>query len=412
MENSNNYEQEENSGYINEMPEGNVNKSKEDEKMEKIIKEYKSLLIEKQINEFSKYENVLGNILYDNRFLKVPKDLRKDYFYKLIKEIKEDKNNELKILIESFQKLLKKFENKLESIYNHKDDIINLLKGKKEYEGNHTKKWKNIRSKLLDNYLDKLIKEKEAKLEQELEQDLWDFLKTESTGVWFKIKNTLMKNKKYELISYEKKNKFFDVISKKILESRKHNKSQINKKHNSSQFERHDKNEKNLFTVFLHERLKYPDIEKSLEYFSKYKNLENKKFDELGLIPDDILNNKNYKQIFLPDKDKYMIYKDFINNYINLKREHFNKLISELSINLINKSLEQIIQIVDENNKIFKAIKSKHLEQIYVNWKEKNIYEAKKIFKNFIIKSNYIKHDSDQSDKYTKLLINLSEDVR
>ncbi|CAD2091293.1 conserved Plasmodium protein, unknown function [Plasmodium vinckei lentum] len=411
IENGNNYEQAENSEFQNEISRDKENKNKADEEMEKIINGYKSLLIEKEINEFSKYESVLGNILYDNRFMKVPKDLRKDYFYKLIKEIKEDKKNELKMLIENFQSLLKKFENKLENLYDHKEDIIKLLKGKTEYEGNHTKQWKNTRSKLLDNYLDKLIKEKETKLEQEFEQDLWDFLQTESAGVWFKIKNTLMKNKKYELISYEKKNKLFDIISKKILENRKHNKSQTNRKYNSNQFERHDKNQKNLFTVFLHERLKYPDVEKSLEYFLKHKYLEDKKFDEIGLISNDILNSENYKQIFLSDKEKYMIYKDFINNYINLKRERFDKLISQLSINLIDKSLEQIIQIVDENNKIFKAIKPKHLEHIYINWKKKNIHEAKKIFKDFIIKSNYIKHDSDQSDKYTKLLTQLSEDV-
>ncbi|SBT76993.1 conserved Plasmodium protein, unknown function [Plasmodium ovale] len=408
--------------------------SRDDEKIEAALKEYKNLLREKKMSVFCKYEKVLGNILYDKRYQNVPKEMRKEYFYKLVKEIDEDKKVELKKLMENFENFLKKEQDKF--IYPFKEsDAVLILKGKMEYEGNYTQSWEKTRNKVLNNFLLKKKEKIKIKAEEEFEKNLYDCLKDEHPGLWIKIKKKIIKEKKYDILSYEKKNELFDIVSNKLLEKKKKNLIRKKKEeylncdneYNKDNFQHvgisqhkiekreYSFNEKNIFLGILHEKLKYPIIKD--DFFVKYNrssylfDKENRNFEKMCSIPSDILNDDRYKKLHLNDKDKFIIYKEFINSYIKMKQDTFHKLLSPLSINYINKSLGDIIKMVDHNNKIFKVIMQEHLEDVYEKWKNFHIREAKKIFSDFLIKSNFVKHDSDTSANYPELIRALSCDI-
>ncbi|SBS90606.1 conserved Plasmodium protein, unknown function [Plasmodium ovale curtisi] len=417
--------------------------SRSDDRIETALKEYKNLLREKKITVFCKYEKVLSNILYDKRYQNVPKEMRKEYFYKLVKEINEDKKIELKKLMENFENFLKKEEKKF--IYPFKEsDAVIILKGKMEYEGNFTQSWEKTRNKLLKNFLLKKKEKIKIKAEEEFEKNLCNCLKDEHPGLWFKIKKNLMKEKKYDILSYEKKNQLFDMVSKKLLDNKRNDLKKKKKKEHGKYdqvFEQsYDKeynkdniqyvgilqhkigkreylfNDKNSFLGILHEKLKYPIIKE--DFFLKYNRSsspfekENINFEKMCSLPSDILNDDRYKKLHLNDKEKFIIYKEFLNSYIKMKQDTFHKLLSSLSINCINKSLGDIIKMVDHNNKIFKVIMHEHLEDVYTKWKNYHIREAKKVFSDFLIKSNFIKHDSDTSANYPQLIRALSCDIR
>ncbi|KAI4838237.1 hypothetical protein MKS88_002711 [Plasmodium brasilianum] len=409
-------------------PSVNQNRNRKDEDLEFILREYKNLLIEKNINEFCKYENVLAYMLYDRRYLNVPKERRKEFFHILIKEIKEEKKCEIKTLVENFINMLNEMENKFTYPFSEYD-AVHILKGKKEYKGNYTKEWANSRNKLLGNFLEKKKKEKQKQMEEEFEQILYDHMQDENPGVWIKIKNNLMKNEKYVILSYDKKNKIFEDVSQTLLAKRKQQNRRsggdrrsgradtddgIHFRKGSQTLEEHKKNtnnEKNIFLSLLHEKLKHPNIDEGLLNDHKINIKKNSNFENDCFIPRELTNDERYKKLKLNASEKYYIYKEFIKNYINLKREMFDKLLGELSINCINNSLEDIIKMTDKNNKSFKSLKRHHLEEVHAKWRNYKIREAKKIFKDFLKKSNFVKHDSDEREKYADLVNELSTDV-
>lgn len=413
----------------------NCDNKKED--MDDILKAYKELLIEKEINEFSKYENVLATILYDSRYLNVPKEMRKEYFNKLIKEINENKKDELKILIENFQSLLKKKEEHFYYPFNE-HDAIKVLQNHKAYDGNKTNNWVNTRNKLLKNFLEKKNKETEKKVEDKYEDALINYLENENPKEWIKIKNHLMKKEKYDILSYKRKNQIFEQVSENLLREIKQKKRKYKsgreqkdyegyendkgeyhydncRKYSKKEFEDYQKektSEKNLFITILHEKLKCPKVDEEL-LKTGYNSIDNKNtFEDICLLPRDILNDERYKNITLNDNEKFVLYKEFINNYIDSKKISFHKLLSELSINCINNTLDEIILMIDKNNKMFKDINKCHLEENYNKWREYKIKEAKNIFRNFLMKFNYIKYDSDEYNNYKQLIDRLSQDVR
>ncbi|SBS83414.1 conserved Plasmodium protein, unknown function [Plasmodium ovale curtisi] len=372
--------------------------SRSDDRIETALKEYKNLLREKKITVFCKYEKVLSNILYDKRYQNVPKEMRKEYFYKLVKEINEDKKIELKKLMENFENFLKKEEKKF--IYPFKEsDAVIILKGKMEYEGNFTQSWEKTRNKLLKNFLLKKKEKIKIKAEEEFEKNLCNCLKDEHPGLWFKIKKNLMKEKKYDILSYEKKNQLFDMVSKKLLDN-KRNDLKKKKKKNMVNMIKFLNNHMIKNTIRIISNISSSPFEK-----------ENINFEKMCSLPSDILNDDRYKKLHLNDKEKFIIYKEFLNSYIKMKQDTFHKLLSSLSINCINKSLGDIIKMVDHNNKIFKVIMHEHLEDVYTKWKNYHIREAKKVFSDFLIKSNFIKHDSDTSANYPQLIRALSCDI-
>ncbi|KYN98750.1 hypothetical protein PGSY75_1111200 [Plasmodium gaboni] len=418
--------------------ENDYNSDDKKEDMDDILKAYKELLIEKQINEFSKYENVLATILYDSRYLNVPKDMRKEYFNKLIKEINEDKKDELKILIENFQSLLNKKEEYFYYPFNE-HDVIKVLKNHKAYDGNKTNNWVQTRNRLLKNFLEKKTKETEKKVEHKFEDALINYLENENPKEWIKIKNYLMKKEKYDILSYKRKNQIFEQVSENMLKEIKKKKKRKytsardekddyaryendkdeydyddRRKYSKKEFEDYQKektNEKNLFITILHEKLKCPKIDEELLKI-EYNSIDNKNtFEDICLLPRDILNDERYKNITLNDNEKFVLYKEFINNYIDSKKMSFHKLLSELSINCINNTLDEVIHMIDKNNKTFKDIKKYHLEKNFNKWREYKIKEAKNIFKNFLLKFNYIKYNSDEQNNYKQLIDRLSQDV-
>ncbi|CRG99982.1 conserved Plasmodium protein, unknown function [Plasmodium relictum] len=393
----------------------NLKISEESENMKNILKEYKDLLIEKNLNEFSKYESVLANILYDRRFLSVPKEMRKEYFYKLIKEVQEDKKNELKTLIENFQNLLNKKEEEFFYPFREKD-AIKFLKDRNEYKGNCSEYWMNTRNKILKNFLEKKKKEKEKKVEKKFEDTLNDYLRDENPRIWIKIKNNLIKKKKYEILSYDKKDRIFESVSQKLLKKIKDRNKGRENKHSDLKHKEHSKkdkinrNEKNIFLGILSEKLKFPIINDDiLKYDTCISKKEN--FEQICSIPDNITINEEYKKLSLSDNEKFDLYREFINNYINIKLKTFDKYLANLSVNFINNSFDEIIKLIDKDNKIFSSLKYEHLEKVYLKWKCYKIKEAKQIFKDYLKKSNFIKHNSDEKENYKKLIDTLSLDI-
>ncbi|GAW80883.1 hypothetical protein, conserved [Plasmodium gonderi] len=403
--------------------------------MEKILREYKDLLIEKNMDKFCKYDNVLAHILYDQRYLNVPKELRKEYFHKIIKEIDEDKKRELKMLIENFQNLLSKVGDEIVYPFNE-SDAISLLKGKEGFEGNHTKNWNFTRNKLLKEFLEKKKKDMEKEMEQNFEIVLNNHLKEASPGGWIKIKNNLGKNKKYEILSYDKKNQIFQSVSQKLLEKRKNKCSPNDQElypqrsrgsrtweHDEKTSVRHSKDgrvsgkeranmdERNLFLSLLHEKLKKPTMDENILKYDTFPMKKYSNFEDAFKIPTDLTKDERYKNIRLSDMEKFDLYKKFINSYINSKRDMFEKLLHEVPINYVNKSIHDIIKLVDKEDRIFTSIKLEHLEMVFSKWKNYKIREAKKMFTDYLKKSNFVKYNSDERDNYERLLGVLSQDL-
>ncbi|VWU50461.1 conserved protein, unknown function, partial [Hepatocystis sp. ex Piliocolobus tephrosceles] len=264
------------------------------------VEEYKQLLIEKKINKFSIYEKVIDSILYDSRYTNIPKDLRKELFYKIIKEIDNKKDVELKRLIEGFQLLLNK--KKEEFKYPYKlSDAIKCLEGKKEYIGTQSKEWIDIRNKLLKKVLDKKFKEKQKEVSEKLEKALFVALQNENNkGIILQIKNSLIKKKKYDILTKDEKNKIYEQVIKNISEKKKkrtfhnnnmsstirrsnsnNNKLYVYKKRDEDYYhynkgkdtltqeyvseinkkKRHNLDEENIFLSLLHEKVKHVVIE-------------------------------------------------------------------------------------------------------------------------------------------------------
>ncbi|KJP86401.1 hypothetical protein AK88_03954 [Plasmodium fragile] len=381
--------------------------------MEKILKDYKNLLIEKNMDQFCKYENVLAHLLYDERYLRVPKELRKEYFNNLIKEIDCDRRNELKMLVENFQSLLCKMEGKIRYPF-EEADAISILRGKKEFEGSGTKNWYVTRSKLLREFLQKNKKNMERETEQNLEQVLLDALRGESPGAWIKIKNNLLRSSKYDILSFEKKNHIFQSLSQKLLDKRKgesRHADSLSGIKRSTYRGNALTDDRNVFVSLLHEKLKHPVIDEDILEQDPFTAKTCDSFEEAVQIPPDLTTDDRYKNIRLTDTEKLNLYKEFIMSYISMKKDTFEKMLHELPIKYMNDSLEDIIRVVDKNDKIFKSLPSAHLENVFSKWRTYKIKEAKKMFADFLKKSNWVKHDSDERGNYDALLKVLSQDV-
>ncbi|CAA9988136.1 conserved Plasmodium protein, unknown function [Plasmodium knowlesi strain H] len=385
----------------------------EKENMEQILMDYKNLLIEKNIDQFCRYENVLAHLLYDERYLKVPKELRKEYFNNLVKEIDCDRRRELKMLVENFQSLLCKMEGELRYPF-QEADAISILRGEKAFKGNGTKNWNATRIKLLREFLQKKKKNMERETEEKLEQVLLDALRGESPGAWIKIKNNLLRNSKYDILSFEKKNQIFQSVSQKLLAKRKgenrHGDS-LSGTMRSNYRANTINDERNVFVSLLHEKVKHPVIDEAILKQDSFTAKKVDSFEEAMKIPTDLTTDDRYKNIRLTDTEKLNLYREFIISYINMKKDTFEKMLHELPINYMNDSVDDIIKMVDKNDRIFKSLPSVHLENVFSKWRTYKIKEAKKMFADFLKKSNWVKHDSDEQSNYDALLKLLSQDI-
>ncbi|ANQ08206.1 Uncharacterized protein PCOAH_00024300 [Plasmodium coatneyi] len=381
--------------------------------MEKIRQDYKNLLIEKNMDQFSRYENVLPHLLYDERYLRVPKEMRKEYFNNLVKEIDGDRRRELKLLVENFQTLLCKVEGEIRYPF-EEADAISILRGEKAFEGNGTKNWHSTRSKLLREFLQKKKKNKEKETEEKLEQVLIDAFRGENPGMWIKIKNNLLKSSKYDILSFEKKNHIFQSVSQKLLAKRKgesRHADSLSGAVRSSYRANTVNDERNVFVSLLHEKIKHPIIDEAILKQDPFSSKMFDSFEEAVKIPPDLRTDERYKNIRLTDTEKLNLYREFIISYINMKKDAFEKMLHEVSINYMNDSVEDIIKLVDRSGKIFKSLPADHLEHVFSKWRTYKIKEAKKMFEDFLKKSNSVKHDSDERSNYDALIKVLSQEV-
>ncbi|KMZ99651.1 hypothetical protein PVNG_03121 [Plasmodium vivax North Korean] len=386
--------------------------SQEEKNLEKILKDYKNLLIEKNMDQFCKYENVLAHLLYDERYLRVPKEMRKECFTKLVKEIDHDRRRELKMLVENFQSLLCKVEGKIGYPF-EEADAISILRGEKAFEGSGTKNWSATRSKLLREFLQKKKKNTEKETEEKLEQAFLNSLRGESPGEWFKIKNNLLRSGKYDILSFEKKTHIFQSVSQKLLAKRRGESRHADSLSGVRSAHRPGAttDERNLFVSLLHEKIKHPVIDETILKHDPFAAKTYHSFEEALQIPPDLLTDERYKKVRLTDVDKFDLYKEFIKDYINMKRDTFEKILHELPINHMNDSVDDVLRLVDKSGKIFKSLPAVHLEKVFSKWKSYKIKEAKKMFADFLKKSNWVKHDSDERANYEALLKRLSQDV-
>ncbi|GAB66389.1 hypothetical protein PCYB_091750 [Plasmodium cynomolgi strain B] len=381
--------------------------------MERILEDYKTLLIEKNMDQFCKYENVLAHLLYDERYLRVPKELRKEYFNNLIKEIESDRRRELKMLVENFQSLLCKVEGQIRYPF-EETDAISILRGEKAFQGNGTKNWNITRSKLLKEFLQKKKKNMERETEEKLEQVLFDAFRGESPGKWIKIKNNLLRSSKYDILSFEKKTHIFQSVSQKLLAKRKgenRHADSLSDIMRSAYRANAITDDRNVFVSLLHEKLKHPVIDEAILKHDPFTAKMFDSFEEAVKIPADLITDERYRNVRLTDTEKLSLYREFIISYINIKRDTFEKMLHEIPINYMNDTLEDIIKLVDKSDRIFKSLPLVHLENVFSKWRTYKIKEAKKMFADFLKKSNWVKHDSDERGNYDALLKVLSQDV-
>lgn len=414
--NKENEESEEQKGE-NKENEENFNVEGNNESLDDILEGYKQLIIEKKINEFAKYESVLVHLLYDHRYLKVPKELRKEQFYKLLKEASSGKKAELKILSESLQKFLHEKEYKF--VYPYKEsEVLKILKKRKEYIGNtymnQSEEWKQAREKIVKNFIEGKKNEKKKKIKYKLEEDLRESLKNEDPKDWPFIKNKIRKKQKYELLSYEEIDILYEKVKDELLKQKKRKleKGPLEtyvKRKKELDTSRTNKNEENMFLQILSEKLKYPVIEKDLLKFHNYGSKES--FEKLVKIPDSIVHYEKYQKLSLSNQEKFDLYKIFIQKYINEKLDVFNKKLHELSINCINNSFEEIVKMIDKDQRLFKSLTSEHLMKNFNQWRDQSINEAKNIFKNYLLRCTFIKHNSDEEGLYAQLINFLSNEV-
>ncbi|EUD65570.1 hypothetical protein C922_04076 [Plasmodium inui San Antonio 1] len=381
--------------------------------MEKILKDYKNLLIEKNMDQFCRYENALPHLLYDERYLKVPKEMRKEYFNNLVKEIDQDRRRELKMLVENFQSLLSEVEGEIGYPF-EEADAISILRGEKAFQGNGSKNWNVTRSKLLREFLQKRKKNMERETEEKLEQSLLDSFRGESPGAWIKIKNNLLRSTKYDILSFEKKQHIFQSVSQKLLAKRKGESRHADSLSDVKRSNHRDNavtDKKNVFLSLLHEKIKHPVVDEAILKDETFTDKMCDSFEEALQIPPDLTTDERYRNIRLTDTEKLDLYREFITSYINMKRDTFKKMLHEVPINHMNDSVEDIIRLVDKRDRIFKSLPAAYLEDVFSKWRSYKIKEAKKVFADFLKKSNWVKHDSDERGNYDALLEVLSQDV-
>lgn len=161
-----------------------------------------------------------------------------------------------------------------------------------------------------------------------------------------------------------------------------------------------------VMLYLLFENLNCPVINEVLLRSGNYE--EKECFEKVFKLPDSITNSERYKRLRLSDNDKFQIYKHFIIGFTRTKLNIFKERIHLLPIEYINRSLNEILDHVDETGTEFSFLKYSYMHKSYVKWKRKRIKFIKEKFQEYLNDFDFSKYDLNITSSNEKLIEDMS----
>ncbi|KAG8184519.1 hypothetical protein JTE90_023533 [Oedothorax gibbosus] len=370
-------------------------------------KQFRDLLVEKDVSAFSTWEKELHKIVFDARYLLLASKERKQVFEKYVKERAEEERSEKRKKMrerkDDFRKLLEEANLSTKSTFSDfaqrygKDDRFKAIEKMREREGLFNEFLQDIRKKERD---ERFIQREKSK------KDFIELLK-EQKGLdkhtrWSEFKKTISEDSRYKAVdsSSIREDWFKEFVNKMSRDAEDDASKERGKQERAeASIRERQKEVHRTLSSHLRERDKERELHKHDEAIQHFKAL----LTDLIRAPDIVWHDAKkilrkdhrYEASILDRAEREKLFDEHINILHRKKKEKFRELLDETSEVTLTSSWEDIKKLVKDDPRCSKFSSSdRKCEKEFKDYLKDKMVAAKADFRELLKETKIITYKS------------------
>lgn len=370
-------------------------------------KQFKDLLVEKDVSAFSTWEKELHKIVFDPRYLLLTSKERKQVFEKYVKERAEEERSEKRKKMrehkDEFRKLLEEAALTTKSTFSDfaqrhsKDERFKVIEKMREREG------------LFNDYLQDIRKKERDERSSQREKAKKDFIELlkEQKGLdkhskWRDVKKSISEDNRYKAVdsSTTREDWFKEYTSRISRESEDDVAKEREKKERvEASIREREKEVHRTLSTHLRERDKERELHKHDEAIQHFKAL----LTDLIRVPDVIWHDAKkllrkdhrYEASILDRAERERLFDEHISLLIRKKKEKFRELLDETSDITLTSSWKEIKKLIKDDPRCSKFSSSdRKCEKEFKDYLKDKMVAAKADFRELLKETKLITYKS------------------